>query len=303
MAAMALFGLLLLAAGCGGQQGMARQGERPVTELRRYARRIEPLQKRKRRPRAGDWLSVHYEPGQTFDQYRASDPNRPDDKLTTLYVQPLGKLSGTHVRLIDDTAQYLSLFFGLPAKVLPRMRLENVPRYAHRVHPAWGDEQLLTDYLLNEVLMPRRPADAVALLGLTATDLWPGKGWNFVFGQAMLRQRVGVWSVYRYGDPAESLATLHQFKKRMFKVATHECGHMLGMLHCTLYECCMNGSNNLAEMDRRPMWLCPECVQKVWWACRVQPQQRFESLAQFAAEHKLIAEQEYWRQAAKLLAQ
>jgi archaemetzincin len=60
---------------------------------------------------------------------------------------------------------------------------------------------VLSTYILREVLEPERPADALAYLALTASDLWPRKGWNFVFGQANLRKRVGVWSLYRNGDP------------------------------------------------------------------------------------------------------
>jgi WD40 repeat protein len=37
-------------------------------------------------------------------------------------------------------------------------------------------------YILHEVLEPQRPTDALAYLALTGSDLWPGKGWNFVFG-------------------------------------------------------------------------------------------------------------------------
>ena len=40
--------------------------------------------------------------------------------------------------------------------------------------------QIQTGYVLREVLAPRRPPDALALLGLTAVDLFPGPGWNFV---------------------------------------------------------------------------------------------------------------------------
>jgi HSP20 family molecular chaperone IbpA len=63
----------------------------------------------------------------------------------------------------------------------------------------------LSTYLLYEVLEPDRPEDALAYLALTASDLWPGEGWNFVFGQANLRRRVGVWSLYRNGDPGEGV--------------------------------------------------------------------------------------------------
>ncbi len=58
--------------------------------------------------------------------------------------------------------------------------------------------------MLDKVLRRRLPDDACVFLALTASDLWPGAGWNFVFGQALLRERVGVWSIYRNGDPTES---------------------------------------------------------------------------------------------------
>ena len=69
--------------------------------------------------------------------------------------------------------------------------------------------------------------------------------------------------------------------------AIHETGHMLGIRHCTAYECGMNGSNSLAESDGRPVAFCPECEMKVWWACRVDPESRYERLAEFADAHGL----------------
>ena len=122
--------------------------------------------------------------------------------------------------------------------------------------------------------------DAVAVLALTTADLWPGAAWNFVFGQAALRDRVGVWSLYRQGDPHEDFTTC---LRRTLKTAVHETGHMLGIAHCTAYECGMNGSNHRAEADARPMGFCPECEMKVWWACRVDPIGRYQQLAEFAA--------------------
>ena len=65
-------------------------------------------------------------------------------------------------------------------------------------------------------------------------------------------------------------------------------------LHCTAYECCMNGSNGLEELDSNPMWLCPECVQKVWWACSADPAQRYQRLADFAGKNHLVEEAAFW---------
>ena len=41
-------------------------------------------------PGASDWLAVHREPGQTFEQFRRSRPNRPDARRRVIYLQPLG---------------------------------------------------------------------------------------------------------------------------------------------------------------------------------------------------------------------
>jgi predicted Zn-dependent protease len=36
------------------------------------------------------------------------------------------------------------------------------------------------------------------MLGLIKTDLYPGEGWNFVFGEADNYLRVGIFSMARY---------------------------------------------------------------------------------------------------------
>ena len=95
-------------------------------------------------------------------------------------------------------------------------------------------------------------------------------------------------------NPDEGEAALQQFRRRTLKVAVHETGHMFGMQHCTAYECLMNGSNNLTEMDQRPMWFCPECVQKVWWACAIEPVKYYQSLVEFADEHQLAEDRQFW---------
>ena len=91
-------------------------------------------------------------------------------------------------------------FYGAPVRMLERMDLAWVPPQARRLHPYTGVEQILTKFVLR-LLSRKKPADAIAVLALTTSDLWPGKGWNFVFGQASLSRAVGVWSLHRLGDP------------------------------------------------------------------------------------------------------
>jgi archaemetzincin len=90
---------------------------------------------------------------------------------------------------------------GLPVQVRRHLPLSDIPARARRRHPQWGGKQVLSTFILPEVLEPDVPEDALAYLALTRCDLRPGEGWNFVFGQANLRRRVGVWSIHRNGWP------------------------------------------------------------------------------------------------------
>ena len=47
------------------------------------------------------------------------------------------------------------------------------------------------------------------------------------------------------------------------------------------YECCMNGSNSLAESDRQRLWLCSECLAKICSNRKIAPQYHVRSLLQF----------------------
>lgn len=256
--------------------------------------RLRPLHQRLGKPKAGEWLAEHREDGQTFDAYRASDPIIPDMKRRVLYVQPLGDLTATQRRIITRTADYMARFFSLEVRTREDLPLSLIPARARRVHPTWGDKQILSTYVLGELLQPRLPGDAMAYIAFTASDLWPGQNWNFVFGQASLRERVGVWSLHRNGDPEVSPASYRLALLRTMKVAVHETGHMFSMPHCTAYECNMGGSNSLEESDHGPLWLCPECLAKLAWATGADPLTRYRQLADFCKAEGLVAEEAFF---------
>jgi archaemetzincin len=263
--------------------------------------RLLPLHQRLGPPQPGEWLAEHPEPGQGYRQYTGGRPRVPALVRRVIYVQPLGEFTASQRKILSTTAEYLHVFFDLPVQVQPRLALRQVPKPARRKHPAWGMDQILTGYLLEDVLVPRLPGDAAACLGLTASDLWPGEGWNFVFGQAVLGGRVGVWSMYRYGDPDENEASYRRCLMRTLKVAAHETGHMFGLAHCTAFECNMCGSNHLEEADRRPSWLCPVCMAKLCWATGAHPQRQYERLAAFCGSIGLAAEQEFYQKSLEAL--
>ncbi|MBI4244214.1 MAG: hypothetical protein HY606_09010 [Planctomycetes bacterium] len=263
--------------------------------LQKLIEKLQPLHNKLEKPRPGEWLHSHDEPGQTFKQYISGDPVTIDDKRKVIYIQPIGDFIESQDEIIKLTSEYMSLYFNLEVKIKDKLSLDLIPKKARRKHPQWGDDQILTTYVLNEVLKPKLPDDAMAFIAFTTSDLWPGEGWNFVFGQASLRDRVGVWSIYRNGDSSKGKKEFKLCLLRTLKTATHEVGHMFSMHHCIAYNCNMCGSNNREESDKRPLWLCPECVSKICWATRTDPVGRYEKLADFSAQQGLETEKKFFK--------
>jgi archaemetzincin len=234
-------------------------------------------------PGPQDWLTVHREPGQTFDEFRRAQPNRPDERRRVIYLQPLGDFAGQQGPAVEALRQYAAGFFQMEVKALAPVSV-NAGGFTSRTNRATGRRQLLTVDVLRW-LKGRLPEDAFCLLGITMEDLYPEPSWNFVFGEASLRERVGVYSFARY-DPAfygepRGKDYPAQLLRRSVKVLAHETAHMFGLTHCIYFNCVMNGSNHLLESDRRPLHLCPVCLRKLQWSVGFDVITRYEALAQF----------------------
>lgn len=256
--------------------------------------KLRPLHKTLAEPKPGEWLAEHDEDGQTFAEYKDCDPTLPQGERTKIYVQPIGTFAGAQKRILDDTVEYLALCYGLEVIVQEALPVTQIPSSAKRENPHSKMEQLYTGYILEDVLAPSLPDDAAAFLALTDIDLWPGRGWNFVFGEASLAQRVGVWSVHRNGDPGEGEAAYRSCLLRSLKTACHETGHMFSIQHCTAYQCLMGGRNHMEESDASPLWMCPECVAKVLWATPSTLVTRFEKLQAFCESRELREQAEFF---------
>lgn len=269
--------------------------------LYKTAKKLKPFHSKLSEPEPGDWLDMHKEEGQTFRQYLAIRPVKASKRRNTIYIQPLGELTLEHKEVIKNTAEVMQAWFGLKVKVRPQLTLKNIPHKAKRRNPYSRQTQYLSTYLLHDVLVPTIPSNAAAYLGITATDLWPGKDWNFVFGQASLSKRVGVWSLARYGSLSKEDGSFTTFLRRTMKTAVHETGHMFSIKHCTLYKCLMCGSNSMEESDSRPMRMCPQCLPKLCHATGSKIKKRFQNLERLFTKFKLLEEANYCQEALKTI--
>jgi archaemetzincin len=260
---------------------------------------FEPIPK----PGPHDWLAVHPESGQSFDEFKASGPNRPGDSRRIIYLQPLGEFAPDRSPSIEKLREFASAFFAMKVKALQAVPLDSA-RFTTRHNPNTRNLQILTGDVL-AFLKPRVPSDAFCVLAITMEDLYPEPSWNFVFGQASLRERVGVYSFARY-DPAfygEGRGSNYEtlLLRRSYKVLAHETGHMFGLAHCIYFNCLMNGSNHLAESDRRPLHLCPVCLRKLQWNIGFDVLERYRALERVTRAHGFDDEADWLNHRIKIL--
>ena len=246
---------------------------------------VEPFFQPVGKPQQYDWLATFKEPGQTFDEYISSNPTLPTLARDVIYVQPLGRFKPNETRVIKVAGEYLEAFYGLKVNQLkPKSLPAQLEEPEQRMIDYPPHRQIRTGWVMDAVLKPELPRDAAAMVAFTNEDLYPDSSMYYVFGQASLEDRVGVWSLYRLDDQAD----FNRFLSRTLKIAVHEVGHMFSMRHCTKYECVMSGTNHLAETDRRPMDACPECMAKIAWMRKETPVARYVRLAAFAKRNGLL---------------
>lgn len=245
-------------------------------------------------PRPGDWLTEHKEPGQTFSQFSAAQYNRPDNNRKKICLQPLGAFKKDASPPIDTLRDYARVYFVMDVEVLPPIPLKD--EFTPRINRLTGKRQILSTDVLS-FLKTRLPDDAFCILAVTMEDLYPDPTWNFVFGQASLMERIGVYSFARY-DPAfygESRGSGYEkiILNRSCRILAHETGHMFGLQHCIFFRCIMNGSNHLKESDSRPLYLCPVCLRKLQASIGFDVLKRYKDLGIFYRKYGLDEEAQW----------
>jgi archaemetzincin len=228
-----------------------------------------------------DWLEVHVEPGQTFDEHRVGRFPAPDNQRRVIYIQPVGEM-GTEIPPLEKLASVVQAFYGLEVRVLPVVAQGDVPA-KRRGRDRWGHPAQIFAPDVFQWLVPRLADDAQAVVAVTMLDVYPRDDVWFLFGQASLTERVAVVSFARfdpafYGEGRQAVWRERLFARTAF-ILIHEIGHTFGLSHCTFYECPFAGVNSHREIDRRPLHACPVCLRKLHAALAFDPAVREDQLA------------------------
>lgn len=242
-------------------------------------------------PNSGEWLSVHKETGQTFEEYKLLDPLKVTDELTTIYIQQIGDFNKKEEKILDLTVKYIELFYCVRVKKLKPVSDKLIPKDKRRLNES-NAEQLDASYILDSIMPKFKPKNALAVMGLCAKDLYPDPSWNFVFGLATYSKGVGVTSFFRYEPNLDDYTIC---LRRTIRTSAHEIGHMFKMKHCINAECVMNGSNSLSEDDSKPNALCSVCLKKMKLNFDFDTKIRFENLLKFYQKHNLLIDYEITR--------
>ncbi len=145
---------------CADPVSPAPSAQDPIAALNRDREKLVPLHSKLGPPKPNDWLARYDESGQTFAEYLACDHMLPRGERRTIYIQPLGDFTAPQRKIVELSAEFMRRYFNLPVRINADVPLSEIPARARRVHPTWGDAQILTSHVLDHILRPRLPGDA-----------------------------------------------------------------------------------------------------------------------------------------------
>ena len=252
---------------------------------------------RMKNPKPGEWLYSYPEMGQSFEDYKKINPVRKTENRSKIVIQPLGKFTEEEMKVLEKSVEFIGIYYDSPVEL--KEPITNLDKKFSRERNDGGVRwtQFKTKYLINDILMPNIPDDAICYFGVTMNDLYPDDNWNYCFGEAMLKERVGVYSLFRNfpghfgGEKTKDYEQV--VLRRSCKVMAHEIGHIFSMWHCVYFQCLMCGSNNLKEMDTHPIHLCPICLKKMEWNLGFDMKERYRQLHGFYKKNGLEDEAEW----------
>lgn len=171
-------------------------------------------------------------------------------------IQPLG---GAESDVLQSVCVALEKTFGVAVNV--REQVVSIDQFYDERRGQYNSTEILNH--LNYLGEPGHRGNSSSgrhhVVGVTPHDLFI-QILTYVFGEAALGGRVAVVSYHRfhnelYGLPPDRPLVL----ERARKVAIHEVGHSLGLIHCSMQSCVMHAASYVEDLDLKGAEFCPLC--------------------------------------------
>jgi len=170
-------------------------------------------------------------------------------KKKSVGVIPVGDVPENTLQVIAD---HITGRFKLAAEILPALE-----------QPGYAFDERRLQYNAGMIIeameaMPFGNHDKV--IGVLSQDLFIPI-FTHVFGEARQGGKCGLVSLFRLmKNPDGSTPPDSLLNKRAVKVALHELGHLLDLLHCEHKKCLMHFSGGVDELDDMSLELCEYCT-------------------------------------------
>ena len=205
----------------------------------------------------------------------------------TIYLQEFGEFNQDFIKSL---CKFCELFYPkLLVKCLPVLKFETELSAIKKRKNIYGDQYLAQDILA--YMEKRVPKDAYCVMGITLKDIYPGDSWNFVYGWAKYKARVGIFSFLRWDDDFAEGSTKeinwNEIVYPSMRTMVHEIGHMFGITHCVYNRCLMNGFNHIEENYLNPLEFCPICFRKIITNIGFDRTERYKDLISYCKSSNL----------------
>jgi archaemetzincin len=169
-------------------------------------------------------------------------------KKKSVGVVPLGEVPEITLQVISN---HISGCFRLTARILPSSELPEDALDGRRLQ--------YNAAIIIEAFESMDFGNHDKVIGVLNKDLFIPI-FTHVFGEARQGGKCGLVSLYRLAkNPDGSTPPKSIIHERAAKVALHELGHLLDLLHCEHKECLMHFSGGIDEVDEMSLDLCEYC--------------------------------------------
>ncbi|MGC9134276.1 archaemetzincin family Zn-dependent metalloprotease [Caldisphaera sp.] len=169
-------------------------------------------------------------------------------KEIKVMIQPIGEINLEEDYLIENIPSH----FPFPIKLYPYLWSLQPPFRAYNINRMQYNADEINRYLYSKyeelLKMPE-----FYILGIASFDAYYDD-LNFVFGLAS--REIKVASIYTKRLKTNELS---KYNERLLKESIHELGHLFGLNHCNSFNCVMNFSNKLSDVDNKSFNFCEKC--------------------------------------------